>query len=88
MCKFLQSTVDFCPGETTFDCNMRRIWAAAQCGAQNDPVFVFDADTFALIAGPIGTGGVMGPIVANPFTGKLYVTASGVSKEVNPTTLR
>jgi DNA-binding beta-propeller fold protein YncE len=60
--------------------------AGAQCGAQNDPVFVFDADTFALIAGPIGTGGVMGPIIANPFTGKLYVTASGVSKEVNPIT--
>jgi DNA-binding beta-propeller fold protein YncE len=79
-------TVGFCPGETAFDCPRRRIWAGAQCGAGNDPVFVFDANTFALIAGPIGTGGVMGPIVVNPINGKLYVTASGVSKEVDPTT--
>ena len=76
----------YCPGETSFDCNLRRMWAAAQCGAGNDPVFAFDADTFALIAGPVGTGGVMGPIIANPLTGKLYVTASGVSKKVNPIT--
>ena len=80
------NTVGFCPGLTTFDCNRRRIWAGAQCGAGNDPVFVFDADTFALIAGPIGTGGVMGPAIVNPVTGKLYVTASGVSKKVDPNT--
>jgi DNA-binding beta-propeller fold protein YncE len=51
------NTVGFCPGETAFDCHGRRIWAGAQCGAGNDPLFVFNADTFALIAGPIGTGG-------------------------------
>ena len=80
------NTVGFCPGETAFDCPGRRIWAGAQCGGGNDPLFVFDANTFALIAGPIGTGGVMGPIVVNPINGKLYVTASGVSQEVDPTT--
>jgi DNA-binding beta-propeller fold protein YncE len=80
------NTVGCGPGETAFDCPGRRIWAGAQCGAGNDPVFVFNANTFALIAGPIGTGGVMGPIVVNPFNGKLYVEASGVSKEVDPTT--
>jgi DNA-binding beta-propeller fold protein YncE len=80
------TTVGYCPGETTFDCKHRRIWAGAQCGGGNDPVFVFDADTFGLIAGPIGTGGVMGPTIVNPNTGKLYLTASGVSKEVHPIT--
>ena len=79
-------TVGFCPDGTSFDCKRRRIWAGAQCGGGNDPLFVYDADTFALIAGPIGTGGVMGVIRANPVTGKLYVTEGGVSKEVNPTT--
>jgi DNA-binding beta-propeller fold protein YncE len=79
------NTVGFCPGETAFDCHGRRIWAGAQCGAGNDPLFVFNADTFALIAGPIGTGGVMGPIVVNPVNGKLYVEVSGVSKKVDPT---
>jgi DNA-binding beta-propeller fold protein YncE len=78
------NTVAFCPGETAFDCRGRRMWAGAQCGAGNDPVFVFDADTFGLIAGPIGTGGTLGPIIVNPINGKLYVTSGGVSKEVDP----
>ena len=78
--------VGFCPGETAFDCKKRRFWVAAQCGAGNDPVFVFNADTFAPIAGPIATGGTMGPIVVNPLNGKLHVQSGGVSKEVNPNT--
>jgi hypothetical protein len=80
------NTVGFCPGETAFDCKKRRFWVGAQCGAGNDPVFVFNADTFALIAGPIATGGTMGPIVVNPLNGKLHVQSGGVSKEVNPST--
>jgi hypothetical protein len=80
------NTVGFCPGETAFDCKNGRFWVGAQCGAGNDPVFVFNADTFALIAGPIATGGTMGPIVVNPLNGKLHVQSGGVSKEVNPTT--
>jgi DNA-binding beta-propeller fold protein YncE len=80
------NTVGYCPDGTSFDCKRRRIWAGAQCGGGNDPLFVFDADTFAMIAGPIGTGGVMGVIRANPVTGKLYVTEGTVSKEVNPKT--
>jgi len=80
------NTVGFCPGETAFDCFNRRFWVGAQCGAGNDPVFVFNADTFALIAGPIATGGTMGPIVVNPLNGKLHVESGGVSKEVNPNT--
>ena len=80
------NSVGYCPIETTFDCKLRRMWAGAQCGPGDDPVFAFNADTFALIAGPISTGGVMGETLANPVNGKLYVTASGVSKEVDPTT--
>src|SRR5205085_1112702 len=80
------NTVGFCPGETAFDCKKRRFWVGAQCGAGNDPVFVFNADTFALIAGPIATGGTMGPIVVNPLNGKLHIQSGGVSKEINPNT--
>jgi DNA-binding beta-propeller fold protein YncE len=80
------NTLGFCPGETAFDCKKRRFWVGAQCGAGNDPVFVFNADTFALIAGPIPTGGTMGPIVVNPLNGKLHVQSGGVSKEINQTT--
>jgi DNA-binding beta-propeller fold protein YncE len=77
-------TVGFCPGETAFDCPGRRIWVGAQCGAGNDPLFVFNADTLALIAGPIQTGGTMGPIIVNPVNGNLYVQSGGVSKKVDP----
>jgi hypothetical protein len=80
------NTVGFCPGETAFDCANRRFWVGAQCGAGNDPLFVFNADTFAQIAGPIATGGTMGPIIANPANGKLYVESGGVSKKVDPNT--
>ena len=80
------TTVGFCPGETAFDCKNGRVWVGAQCGAGNDPVFVFDADTFALIAGPIATGGTIGPIVVNPLNGRLQVQSGGISKEINPTT--
>jgi DNA-binding beta-propeller fold protein YncE len=80
------NTTGFCPGETAFDCKKRRFWVGAQCGGGNDPVFVFNADTFAPIAGPIATGGTLGPIVVNPKNGKLHVQSGGVSKEINPST--
>src|SRR5437868_8195783 len=80
------NTAGFCPGETALDCKKRRFWVGAQCGAGNDPLFVFDADTFALIAGPIASGGTMGPIVVNPLNGKLYFQSNGVCKKVGQTT--
>src|SRR5882762_6417520 len=71
-----------CPGQVNFDCKKRRMWVTAQCGGGNDPAWVLNADTFAIISGPIGSGGVMGLAMTNPATGKLYLTASGVAKEV------
>jgi hypothetical protein len=74
----------YCPIEADVDSVHRRVWVGAQCGG--DMVWAIDADTFATIAGPISTGGVLGPIRVNPVTGRLYVYPSGVSKRVNPTT--
>jgi DNA-binding beta-propeller fold protein YncE len=45
------NSVGYCPIETTFDCKLRRMWAGRAMRPGDDPVFVFDADTFALIAG-------------------------------------
>jgi DNA-binding beta-propeller fold protein YncE len=75
-----------CPAAVTFNCR-RRMWIASQCGSGNDPVWVFDPDTFKLIDGPIAPGGTIAraPVV-NPDTEKLYVTSGEVSKEINPTT--
>jgi hypothetical protein len=75
-----------CPIDTTYDSNRNRVWVGAQCGNLNDPVFAIDATTFNVLAGPIGSGGVMGPVIANGATGRLYLTASGVSERVDPTT--
>ena len=75
-----------CPINTTYDFFKNRLWAGAQCGGGNDPVFAIDANTFHVIAGPIGSGGVMGNIIANGKNGRLYLTASGVSERVNPKT--
>lgn len=76
----------FCPGQVTFDCKLRYMWVGTQCGGGNDPVFAVDADTFGIVAGPIGSGGVQGPIIVNPATGILYIFPSGVSKRVDPHT--
>lgn len=77
-----------CPIETTYDFFYNRIWAGVQCGGGNDPVFAINARTFHVVAGPIGTGGVMGQIIADGAdkSGRLYVTDGGVSLRVNPVT--
>lgn len=81
-------TMGDCPVNTAFDCKSRREWVGAQCGNNNDPLFVVDADKFNIIAGPIGSGGVMGATAVNPATGRLYMTLehNGGSKRVNPIT--
>jgi len=43
-----------CPVNTAVDSTARRVWVGAQCGGGDDPVFVVNADTFNIVAGPIG----------------------------------
>jgi hypothetical protein len=74
----------FCPINTAYDSKKNRVWVGAQCGGGNDPVFAIDAANFNVLAGPIGSGGVMGGIIANGATGRLYLTASGISEKVDP----
>jgi len=73
-----------CPVSTAVDSKARRAWVATQCGAGSDPVFAYDADSFAPLAGPIRSGGVLGTAVVNPATGRLYIGPSGQSRRVNP----
>ncbi len=79
-------SLGFCPINTAYDSSRNREWVGAQCGPGNDPVFAINAANFNVIAGPIYSGGVMGSIFANGATGRLYLTASGISKRVDPTT--
>jgi len=82
------STTEGCPVSTTFDNRTRRVWVANQCGKTTDPVFVYDGDNFARIAGPILTGGVLQSAVVSPATGRLYIAASGASKRIDPETFQ
>lgn len=78
----------YCPVNTAFDCKSRRVWVGAQCGGGNDPLFAVNADNFNVVAGPIGSGGVVGQTFVNPATGRLYVNLwhDGGSKRINPKT--
>ncbi|MGB6518778.1 MAG: hypothetical protein WBE79_09790 [Candidatus Cybelea sp.] len=74
-----------CPVTSWIDGKRRYAWVAAQCGADNDPVWAINADTYKVVAGPLGSGGVMGGIsVLNPVTGKYYFDNSVGNFEVNP----
>ena len=78
-----------CPIQSNYDFKNNRMWVSAQCGAFDDPIFAIDAKNFGITAGPIGSGGVMGPIIANGVNGRLYFTTTNVvtvSKRVDPTT--
>jgi hypothetical protein len=81
----------YCPIQTNYDFHYNRMWASAQCGPCNDPIFAIDASTYAT-SSPIFSGGVMAGIIANSANGRLYLAAqpgcSGpyFSKRVNPTT--
>jgi hypothetical protein len=74
-----------CPITSWVDGTRRYAWVAAQCGSDDDPVWAIDADTYAVVAGPIGSGSVMGGIsVLDPVTGRYYFNDSAGNFEVNP----
>ena len=72
-----------CPTGVNVDAPHRRVWISAQCGGGNDALWAVNADTYAVIAGPIGSGGVQGNTQVNPATGRFYIDPSGVSKRIN-----
>lgn len=76
-----------CPIVISVDSAHRVVWVGAQCGGGDDGIWAIDADTHAVIDGPIGSGGTQGgQFLVNPATGRLYIDPNGVSKRVNPST--
>jgi hypothetical protein len=73
-----------CPMGVNVDAPHRLAWVSAQCGSDNDPDWAIEADTYAMVCGPIGSGGVQGATMVNPATGRFYLAPGGVSKELNP----
>jgi len=51
----------------------------SQCGAGNDPLHVLDGNANAIVAGPLGSGGVASSVRVNSATGIAYLNNSGVS---------
>ena len=77
-----------CPASVTLDSNRRRVWVEAQCGRGSDLMWVINADTYAIVHGPIYCGGVNGsPSMVNTATGRFYHTVSYVPERVDPATL-
>ncbi len=79
-------TVGSCPAAVAFDCHRRYMWVSSQCGSGNDPVWIFDADTMAMVGSPITPGGtILTPPVASN-NDNLYVTSGGVSQMIESST--
>lgn len=76
------STGGACTFSLSVDAPHRRVWTAGQC---TDSIYCFNADTYALVNGPISPGGVEGSIMVNPVTGRAYFNASSVAKRVSST---
>jgi hypothetical protein len=77
-------SLGYCPVGSWVDAQRRYAWVSAQCGGGSDPVWAIDADTYAVVAGPIHTGGVMGQTTLNTATGRFYVNSTAGSYEVDP----
>jgi len=72
-----------CPIYTAVDSSRRRVWVSGQCGGGNDPVWVVNADTYAVLQGPIGSGGILGKVVVNGATGHTYINPGNTPKRIN-----
>jgi DNA-binding beta-propeller fold protein YncE len=77
--------VGSCPAAVAFDCHKRYMWVSSQCGTGNDPVWLFDADTMAMVGSAITPGGTITtpPVASNNDT--LYVTSGGTSRMISNT---
>lgn len=74
-----------CAIAAAVDATLNRVYGSTQCGAGNDLIFPIDASTNTRLHDGVGSGGVMGNIVVNPVTHTVYISTSGVSKTIDPT---
>lgn len=69
--------VGYCGGALDADPARGLVYMTSQCGGGNDPLHVLDASNDALVAGPLGTGGVATGVVVAPATGRVYASHAG-----------
>ena len=74
-----------CPTGIDVDSVHRRAWVYAQCGTNNDAVWVLSADYPFDVKATIRCGGINeGPCSVNPTTGRFYHVVSGVPQRLDP----
>ncbi len=80
----MSPAIGFCGG--LFDLNPTRnlIYMTSQCGGGNDPLHVLDGATNTFVAGPLGSGGIVGNPRVNWLTGRAYVNRSGGTRVFGP----
>jgi len=76
----------YCPGflDVTPGTTPPKIYVGSQCGGGNDPVHVINATTNGVIAGPLGSGGVLGRVTVNAATGNIYANRNGGTRVWRP----
>lgn len=74
----------YCHARMDTDATTNLIYVVSQCGANNDPLHVLNGATNALVAGPLGTAGVVWGVNVNPATGRAYVNSSGKTRVFGP----
>lgn len=76
--------IGFCGGQFDIDSTKNLIYTTSQCGGGNDPLHVLNGATNAIVAGPLGSGGVVSTVRVNSATGRGYVSRSGGTRVFGP----
>jgi autotransporter-associated beta strand protein len=76
--------IGYLPGNLDVNPATNLIYVGCQGGALNDPVFVINGATNAVVAGPLGSGYVMSQVHVNPATGNIYANRNTGTRVWNP----
>jgi YVTN family beta-propeller protein len=76
--------VGYCGGGFDIDTTRNLVYSTWQCGGGNDPLFVLDGNTNAIVAGPLGSGGVNSYPFVNTATGYFFDDRQGTAREYSP----
>ncbi len=81
--------VGYIPGAFAIDTTRNLVYVTCQGGGLNDPVFVLSGATNAIVAGPLGCGGVTSSPYVNVATGRFYDDRSdGTAREYSSANAR
>lgn len=77
-------SIGTCPGDFDIDVTTDLVYVVRQCGSFNDPLYVLNGSTNSLVAGPLGSSGIVGQVRVNSTTGRAYVGHNGGTRVFGP----